>query len=90
MGLRNLERVVFGVACFFVILAAMVGQAIAEIPHTKESALATASVKPATLSVAAVGPATTHHIALEMLKRAAGVDFSLAATASKRPVSPAN
>jgi hypothetical protein len=47
MGLRNLERVVFGVACFFVILAAMVGQAIAEIPHTKESALATASVKPA-------------------------------------------
>ena len=37
---------------------------------------AAAQAKPPTLSVAAVGPATTQHIALEMLKRAAGIDFS--------------
>ena len=37
---------------------------------------AAATVKPAVLSVAAVGPATTQHIALEMLKRAAGIDFN--------------
>ncbi len=38
--------------------------------------VAAAKVKPPTLSVAAVGPATAHHIALEMLKRSAGIDFN--------------
>lgn len=37
---------------------------------------AAAQVKPPALSIAAVGPATTHHMALEMLKRAAGIDFN--------------
>ena len=32
--------------------------------------------KPGELTVAAVGPATTHHIAIEMLKRAAGIDVT--------------
>ena len=38
--------------------------------------VAAAKEKPPTLSVAAVGPATAHHIALEMLKRSAGIDFN--------------
>lgn len=35
-----------------------------------------AKAKPPELTIAAVGPATAHHIALEMLKRSAGIDFS--------------
>ena len=38
--------------------------------------VAAAKVKPPTQSVAGVGPATAHHMALEMLKRSAGIDFS--------------
>lgn len=46
-------------------------------PHkTSADFAAAAKAKPPTQSVAAVGPATAHHMALEMLKRSAGIDFS--------------
>jgi tripartite-type tricarboxylate transporter receptor subunit TctC len=46
-------------------------------PHkTFADFVAAAKAKPPTQSVAAVGPATAHHMALEMLKRSAGIDFS--------------
>lgn len=38
--------------------------------------VAAGKARPATMSIAAVGPATAHHMALEMLKRSAGIDFS--------------
>ena len=37
---------------------------------------AAAGAKPVALSVAALGPATSQHMALEMLKRAANIDFN--------------
>ena len=38
--------------------------------------IAASKSQPPTQSIAAVGPATAHHMALEMLKRSAGIDFS--------------
>lgn len=47
--------------------------------------VAAAKVQPATLSIAAVGPATAHHMALEMLKRSAGIDFNFVPHAGGAP-----
>ncbi len=41
--------------------------------------VAQAKAKPGELTLAAVGPATTHHIAIEMLKRAAGINVTYVA-----------
>lgn len=47
---------------------------------------AATAVRPPTLSVASVGPATTQHIALEMLKRAAGIEFVYVSFTGGAPV----
>jgi tripartite-type tricarboxylate transporter receptor subunit TctC len=43
--------------------------------RTLDDLLGAARQQPGTLSLASVGPATTHHIGFEQLKRAAGVDM---------------
>ena len=53
--------------------------------HSLGDLLNAAGVKPGSLTVAGVGPASTVHIAFELLKRAAGVDITFVPYWGPRP-----
>src|SRR5262245_11194851 len=69
-------RTSFEPICYLVRLPPVIAVASASPYHTLAELLNAARTKPGELTVAGTGPATSFHIAVEMLKRAAQVDLT--------------